>query len=75
GELAQQLAASDEPHPATPDLLARFLCGLTSPLLTRLKARRLAGFGALEAYRYGEVRELAARTTLVEGQASPAPMP
>jgi ATP-dependent DNA helicase RecQ len=75
GELVQQLAASDEPHPVTPDLLARFLCGLTSPLLTRLKARRLAGFGALEAYRYAEVRELAARTTSIDGQASAAPMP
>ncbi|WP_111412148.1 RecQ family ATP-dependent DNA helicase [Billgrantia lactosivorans] len=56
-ELVQQLASSDEAHPVTPDLLARFLCGLSGPLLTRLKARRLAGFGTLEAYRYAEVRE------------------
>ncbi|MCC5883953.1 MAG: RecQ family ATP-dependent DNA helicase [Halomonas sp.] len=60
GELMQQLVSGGETAPVTPDLLARFLCGLTSPLLTRLKARRLAGFGALEAYRYAEVRDLAA---------------
>ncbi|MDC8803983.1 RecQ family ATP-dependent DNA helicase [Halomonas pacifica] len=43
--------------PATAALLARFLCGLTSPWLTRLKARRLDGFAALEAQPYGRVRE------------------
>ncbi|QOR38625.1 RecQ family ATP-dependent DNA helicase [Billgrantia diversa] len=75
GELAQQLASSGEAHSITPDLLAHFLCGLTGPLLTRFKARRLAGFGALEAYRYAEVRDLAARTILINGQASAEPMP
>jgi ATP-dependent DNA helicase RecQ len=65
GELVQQLAASTETHPVTPDLVARFLCGLTSPLLTRLKARRLSGFGALERYPYGEVRERAKRSRIV----------
>ncbi len=64
GELVQQLHAEGQTTPLTPDLLARFLCGLTGPLLTRLKARRLAGFGALEAYRYAEVRDLAARCSL-----------
>ena len=56
-ELVQQLHASHDPHPVTPDLLARFLCGLTNPLLTRLKARRLSGFAALEAYRYADIRQ------------------
>ncbi|MBB3188856.1 RecQ family ATP-dependent DNA helicase [Halomonas cerina] len=49
------LAEADEADAATPALLARFLCGLTSPRLIRLKARRLAGFAALEAYPYAEV--------------------
>ncbi|MFQ3787223.1 ATP-dependent DNA helicase RecQ [Halomonas sp. A29] len=75
GELVQQLANSGETHSVTPDLLARFLCGLTGPLLTRMKARRLNGFGALEAYRYAEVRDLAARTTLINAQESAEPMP
>ncbi|MGR2737328.1 RecQ family ATP-dependent DNA helicase [Billgrantia sp. Q4P2] len=75
GELVQQLTGNGEAHPVTPDLLARFLCGLTGPLLTRLKARRLPGFGALEAYRYAEVRDLAARTTPINGQESAEPMP
>ncbi|MGQ4877178.1 RecQ family ATP-dependent DNA helicase [Billgrantia sp. LNSP4103-1] len=75
GDFVGQVSASAEDHPVTPDLVARFLCGLTGPLLTRLKARKLAGFGALEAYRYGEVRECATRTTLVSRQASVAPIP
>ncbi|SDJ59987.1 ATP-dependent DNA helicase, RecQ-like [Billgrantia gudaonensis] len=54
--LKQRLVEHGDDHPATPDRLARFLCGLTSPLLTRLKARQLPGFAALEAYPYAEVR-------------------
>ncbi|WP_163557385.1 ATP-dependent DNA helicase RecQ [Halomonas sp. NO4] len=52
----QRLVEHGDAHPATPDRLARFLCGLTSPLLTRLKARQLPGFAALEAYPYAAVR-------------------
>ena len=36
-------------------LVARFLCGLTTPIFTRLKARQLTGFAALEKYRFAEV--------------------
>ncbi len=36
---------------------ARFLCGLTSPALTRAKLSRHALFGALEARRFAEVLE------------------
>jgi ATP-dependent DNA helicase RecQ len=39
----------------TPVMLARFLCGLTTPLFTRLKMRQLNGFGALENYRFSDV--------------------
>ncbi|MEQ5801766.1 RecQ family ATP-dependent DNA helicase [Halomonas sp. H10-9-1] len=56
-ELVARLAHQGEGHPATPDLLARFLCGITTPLFTRLKARQLAGFAALEGYPYAEVRD------------------
>ncbi|MEQ6917239.1 RecQ family ATP-dependent DNA helicase [Halomonas aquatica] len=55
--LMQRLAEAGEGHPATPDLLTRFLCGITVPLFTPLKARQLDGFAALEGYPYGEVRE------------------
>ncbi|MDA7746496.1 RecQ family ATP-dependent DNA helicase [Psychromonas sp.] len=34
---------------------ARFFCGLTTPLFTRLKARQLSGFGMFEHYRFSEV--------------------
>ncbi|WP_315286927.1 ATP-dependent DNA helicase RecQ [Pseudomonas oleovorans] len=37
--------------------LTRFLCGVTTPLFTKLKARQLAGFAALEEYPYAEVRD------------------
>ncbi len=41
----------------TPVLLARFFCGLTTPIFTRLKVRNLQGFALLEAYRFAEVKE------------------
>jgi ATP-dependent DNA helicase RecQ len=38
------------------ECLTRFLCGISVPLFTKLKARQIAGFAALEAYPYAEVR-------------------
>ncbi|MDN3522329.1 RecQ family ATP-dependent DNA helicase [Halomonas ramblicola] len=56
GGLLERLEAAGDGHPATPDLLARFLCGITTPLFSRLKARQLPGFAALEGYPYAEVQ-------------------
>lgn len=42
---------------ADPESLARFLCGMTSPLFTRLKLRRLSSFGALEEYPFMTVKD------------------
>ena len=39
--------------------LTRFLCGISVPLFTRLKARKIPGYAALEAYPYAEVRQWA----------------
>jgi ATP-dependent DNA helicase RecQ len=39
--------------------LTRFLGGISVPLFTKLKARRIPGFAALENYPYAEVRERA----------------
>ncbi|WP_166369059.1 RecQ family ATP-dependent DNA helicase [Psychromonas sp. SA13A] len=36
-------------------LQARFFCGLTTPIFTRIKARQLSGFAALERYRFADV--------------------
>jgi len=47
-------AASDEP--LSHDMLTRFLCGISNPLFTRIKARSLPGFGRLEQYRYQDVK-------------------
>ena len=58
--LRPRLAEDAGGGPATADLLTRFLCGIATPRLTRLKARGLPGFGALAAYPYAEVREQAA---------------
>ncbi len=55
-----RLAEAGEGHPATPDLLTRFLCGIPTPLFTPLKARPLDGFAALEGYPYGQVRDFLA---------------
>ena len=37
--------------------LTRFLCGISVPLFTKMKARAIPGFAALENYPYAEVRE------------------
>ena len=39
------------------ECLTRFLCGISVPLLTKLKARQISGFAALENYPYAEVRD------------------
>jgi ATP-dependent DNA helicase RecQ len=39
------------------ECLTRFLCGISAPLLTKLKARSLPGFAALQAYPYAAVRD------------------
>ncbi|GHA05069.1 RecQ family ATP-dependent DNA helicase [Oceanisphaera arctica] len=38
--------------------LACFLCGITTPLLNRLKAKKQPGFGQLEQQRFGEIQQL-----------------
>ncbi|WFM69930.1 ATP-dependent DNA helicase RecQ [Halomonas sp. CKK8] len=57
GPFLERLAQAGEGHPATADLLTRFLCGITTPLFTPMKARKLEGFAALEDYPYAEVRQ------------------
>lgn len=44
-------------HEPGAECLTRFLCGISVPMFTRLKARNIGGFAALEAYPYAEVRE------------------
>ncbi|MDY7530319.1 RecQ family ATP-dependent DNA helicase [Pseudomonas sp. Bout1] len=39
--------------------LTRFLCGISVPLFTKLKARGIPGFAVLEEYAYAEVRDWA----------------
>lgn len=43
------------------ECLTRFLCGVSVPLFTKLKARGIHGFAALENYPYAHVREWAQR--------------
>ena len=57
GPFMQRLHQAGEGHPATADLLTRFLCGITTPLFTVLKARSLPGFAALDHYPYAQVRQ------------------
>ncbi|MDB5979413.1 MAG: recQ 1 [Pseudomonas sp.] len=39
------------------ECLTRFLCGISVPLFTKLKARQIKGFAEFEAYPYAQVRE------------------
>ena len=43
----------------TAERLTRFLCGISVPLFTKLKARTISGYAALEDYPYAEVRHWA----------------
>jgi len=38
------------------DMLTCFLCGISNPLFTRIKARSLPNFGCLAQYRYQDVK-------------------
>ncbi len=51
----EQLRASHPEALGHPRQAARFLCGLTSPAVTRARLSRHPLFGALEAYRFTEV--------------------
>jgi ATP-dependent DNA helicase RecQ len=37
------------------ELITRFLCGINTPLLTKLKAKKLTGFAKLESVPYSKV--------------------
>jgi ATP-dependent DNA helicase RecQ len=41
---------------ASVENMTRFLCGLSSPLFSRIKSRESAGFGKLEKYFYSDVK-------------------
>ena len=58
GQRYQQLKSS---APSV-ECLTRFLCGISAPVFTKLKARGIPGFASLEAYPYAEVRERVRRT-------------
>ncbi|WDE05909.1 RecQ family ATP-dependent DNA helicase [Thalassomonas viridans] len=51
GEIREKLA-----HQASSVLISRFLCGLTTPVFTRLRVRKLKGFARLEQYRFARVK-------------------
>lgn len=42
-------------HTSHPRILTRFLCGIATPLTSRVKAKSLAGFGQLAAHPFAEV--------------------
>ena len=48
--------------------LTRFLCGISVPMFTKMKARAIPGFAALENYPYAEVREWAEQHLQVPSQ-------
>ena len=53
----QEYAGSNPPA----ERLTRFLCGISVPMFTKMKARAIPGFAALENYPYAEVRDWAAK--------------
>jgi len=63
GQISEKLADSK-----TPALLARFFCGLSTPLFTRLKLRTVKGFALLEAYRFAEVKVWVEQQLNIQGE-------
>ncbi|MGX9415893.1 RecQ family ATP-dependent DNA helicase [Vibrio sp. WJH972] len=45
-------------QPLTEKALTRFLCGITTPLSTKLKGSKMEGFGTLEFYPFAQVSEV-----------------
>ncbi len=39
------------------DLTCRYLCGISTPYLTKIKAKSLGDFGRFEAYAYADVKQ------------------
>lgn len=62
-EFSQRYRQLTGDEPGT-ECMVRFLCGISVPLFTRLKARGIPGFASLEAYPYAEVREQVASLAL-----------
>ncbi|AHY44675.1 RecQ family ATP-dependent DNA helicase [Stutzerimonas decontaminans] len=54
-EFSQRYTQLQGDAPST-ECLTRFLCGISVPVFTKLKARQIPGFASLEAYPYAEVR-------------------
>ncbi|BDY06488.1 ATP-dependent DNA helicase RecQ [Ferrimonas sp. YFM] len=65
--LADKLQQSLQ-QPLTPELAARFLSGLPTPWLTKVRARQLAGFGALEEHPFRVLVQLC-QTSIIPGLA------
>ncbi|WP_313515540.1 ATP-dependent DNA helicase RecQ [Pseudomonas sp.] len=58
GEFIQRYQALKGTPPSS-EALTRFLCGIGAPLFTKLKAKGISGFAALDEYPYAQVREWA----------------
>ena len=65
-ELAMRLKA-EQTALDDPRILARFLCGVRSPLLTRLKLTKHALFGCCEAVPFGQVMQKAVNMVTARG--------
>jgi ATP-dependent DNA helicase RecQ len=65
-ELAMRLKA-EQSALDDPRILARFLCGVRSPLLTRLKLTKHALFGCCEAVPFGKVMQKAVNSVTAKG--------
>ena len=65
-ELAMRLKA-EQSALDDPRILARFLCGVRSPLLTRLKLTKHALFGCCEAVPFGQVMQKAVNSVTAKG--------
>ena len=53
---SSDVCSSDLGPLGTSGNLTKFFCGLNTPLITRLRAKKLSGFGFLEKYPFKEVQ-------------------
>jgi ATP-dependent DNA helicase RecQ len=56
-ELSQAFISACDKRP-TPVLTTRFLCGISTPLFMKMKAKKISNFAALQAYPYQQILTL-----------------
>ncbi len=56
-EIKESIKLLNEKLPVSPELVTKFLCGITTPVFSKYKLKSVKGFASMENYRFNEVLE------------------